>query len=129
MYCTRCRSVFEGDRCPNCKHGTVREPQAEDICFLTELSPMYGGMLEDVLKQNGIPVLTESTKGAALAVISGPLFEWIKYYVRYDHLPRAKEIVEELFDSPSAETEQEEIQNNEADEPEEEEENKSDSEL
>ena len=65
-------------------------------------------MLEDVLKQNGIPVLTESTKGAALSVISGPLFEWIKYYVRYDHLPKAREIVEEvLHASEEAEAEEE----------------------
>ena len=58
---------------------------------------MLGGMLEDVLRQNGIPVLTESSKGAALSVISGPLFEWISYYVRYDHLAKAKEIVEEVL--------------------------------
>ena len=65
--------------------------------FLTEEGPLLGGMLEDVLKQNGIPVLTESNKGAALSVISGPLFEWISYYVRYDHLAQAKEIVGEVL--------------------------------
>ena len=97
MYCPKCRNIYEGDRCPVCRNRKGREPAPDDLCFLTEEAPLLGGMLEDVLKQNGIPVLTESTKGAALSVISGPLFEWIKYYVRYDHLPKAREIVEEVL--------------------------------
>ncbi len=97
MYCPKCRNVFEEDICPVCKNRKVREAAPDDLVFLTEEGPLLGGMLEDVLRQNGIPVLTESNKGAALSVISGPLFEWISYYVRYDHLAQAKEIVEEVL--------------------------------
>ena len=97
MYCPKCRNVFEENTCPVCKNRKVREAAPDDLCFLTEEGPLLGGMLEDVLRQNGIPVLTESSKGAALSVISGPLFEWISYYVRYDHLKKAKEIVEEVL--------------------------------
>ena len=97
MYCPKCRNVFEESACPVCRNRKVREPAPDDLCFLTEEGPLLGGMLEDVLKQNGIPVLTESSKGAALSVISGQLFEWIRYYVRYEHLPQAKEIVGEVL--------------------------------
>ena len=106
-YCLKCRNVFEGERCPVCGSKKSREPAADDLCFLTEEGPLLGGMLEDVLKQNGIPVLSESSKGAALSVITSSLFEWIKYYVRYDHLPQAREIVEEVLHSSEAASEEE----------------------
>ena len=114
LYCLKCRNVFEGDRCPVCGSRKMREPVADDLCFLTEEGPLLGGMLEDVLKQNGIPVLSESSKGAALSVITSSLFEWIKYYVRYDHLPQAREIVEEVLHSSEGVSEEEEPQEEEA---------------
>lgn len=97
MYCPKCRIVSDGERCPECGSRKLREPAAEDLCFLTEEDPLMGGMLEDVLRQNGIPALGESNKGAALSVISGPLFEWIRYYVRWEDLDKAREIVNEVL--------------------------------
>ena len=77
----------------------TQNPSPDTICFLTEVDAVWGGMLEDVLKQNGIPTLCKSTMGAGLAAKAGSMLERIRFYVRYEHLPRAKEIVEELFPS------------------------------
>ena len=80
----------------------------DTICFLTEVDKVWDGMLEDVLKQNGIPALCKSTMGAGLAARAGSMLERIRFYVRYEHLAKAKEIIEELFpssDHPGTKTE------------------------
>ena len=74
-------------------------PAPDTICFLTEVDAVWGGMLEDVLKQNGIPTLCKSTMGAGLAAKAGSMLERIRFYVRYEHLPKARKIVEALFPS------------------------------
>lgn len=66
-------------------------------CFLTEQSPVWQGMLADVLKQNGIPFVTESSTGAAMAIRAGGLNETIRFLVPKDKLEAAKSIVEDLF--------------------------------
>ena len=93
MYCPNCQIIFsEAVRCPVCGRKKVRESLPEDICFLTEVTPVFGGMLKDVLEQNEIPVLSNSNIGAGMAMRAGSMFERIKLYVRYDNLQRAKEI-------------------------------------
>ena len=100
MYCPNCRITFsEADRCPVCGGKKVRASLPEDICFLTEVPPVFGGMLKDVLEQNGIPVLSGSSIGAGMAMRAGSAFERVKLYVRYDHLQRAAETVNELYHS------------------------------
>ena len=101
MYCPGCRILFdEGAKCPLCGSKKVRNASPEDICFLTEAEPILGGMLKDVLEQNNIPVLSNSTIGAGMAVRAGSMFERTRFYVRVEHLKIAKEIVDELFNAP-----------------------------
>ena len=101
MYCPGCRILFdERAKCPLCGSKKVRNASPEDICFLTEAEPILGGMLKDVLEQNNIPVLSNSTIGAGMAVRAGSMFERTKFYVRFEHLKTAKEIVDELFNAP-----------------------------
>ena len=76
----------------------VRPVRPEDICFLTEAEPIPAGMLQDVLKQHQIPALTSSTVGAGMAMKAGNVFERIKFFVRYEHLEKAKQFAAELFD-------------------------------
>ena len=100
MYCPNCQIIFsEAVCCPVCGRKKVRESLPEDICFLTEVTPVFGGMLKDVLEQNEIPVLSNSNIGAGMAMRAGSMFERIKLYVRYDNLQRATEIVNELLNS------------------------------
>ena len=100
MYCERCKALFEGERCPACGSRHVRQPMPDDVCFLTAVDGLWSGMLTDVLRQHGIPALTQSNIGAALAMQAGTMFERVRFFVRWDQLPQAKEIVEELFRTP-----------------------------
>lgn len=61
-------------------------------------------MLADVLKQEQIPFPKKSVIGAGMALRAGPLFESIRFYVFYQHLSQAREIVDALFSSSDAGT-------------------------
>ena len=99
LYCSGCQLTFSGgDKCPSCGSRKVRPVRPEDICFLTEAEPIPTGMLQDVLKQHQIPALTSSTVGAGMAMKAGNVFERIKFFVRYEHLEKAKQFAAELFD-------------------------------
>ena len=102
VYCQRCKAVFDGNgTCPVCGSKKTRPVLSDDICFLTDADPFFCAMLKDVLHQNGIPALSNSTLGAGMAMRAGSMFERVKLYVRYEHLAKAKEIVDEFFNSPT----------------------------
>ena len=69
----------------------------DDLCFLTEKESIWSGMLEDVLRQNGIAFVTKSSLGAAIATSVGHYMENIRFYVASGDLQRASELVSELF--------------------------------
>ena len=71
--------------------------QPEKMCYLTEQSPIWAGMLADVLQQNGIPFFKESSLGAGLAIKTGGLSESIRFFVPASRIDGARELVEELF--------------------------------
>lgn len=97
LYCEKCQLVINEDKCPKCKSRNLREPLPNDFCLLTKLIPMNAGMLKDVLDQNGIPAVTSSTIGAGIAAYTASYFERIKFLVRYEDLPKATDLVNELF--------------------------------
>ena len=109
MYCERCSQIVTEERCPFCKGRKLREPGPKDPCFVTEQDYLSSGILEDILKQNGIPFLVKSVLGAGLAIRVGPMFERSRFYVPYERLEEAREVAEELFpegggeDSPAEE--------------------------
>ena len=97
MYCEKCCRIIEEERCPYCKSRKVREPEARDICFLAEQDYLSSGILEDMLKQNNIPALKKDVMGAGMAMKVGPMFEYSRFYVPYDHLEAAKAVLAETF--------------------------------
>ncbi len=97
MYCEKCKRIIDSDRCPACRSRRIREPQADDLCFLTEQDYVSSGILEDVLKQNGIPFLKKEVLGAGLAIKVGPMLDRSRFYVMYDQLDKAVPVVDELF--------------------------------
>ena len=101
MYCEKCRIVFEANCCPGCGNQRVREPKPNDPCFLTEKGVIWAGMLEDMLRQNGIPFLTKKALGAGLALKVGPMSERISLYVPFSRLQDSVEIVNAVFSDPS----------------------------
>ncbi len=97
MYCEKCSRIFDGERCPACNSRKVRAPEPTDTCFLTERDYVSSGILEDVLRQSGIPFLKKQVMGAGLAIKVGPMLDRSRFYVLFPQLERTEEIVEELF--------------------------------
>ena len=101
MYCEKCCRIIEADRCPVCKSKRVREPEAKDPCFLTEQDYLSSGILEDLLKKNGIPYLKKDVMGAGLAIKVGPMLERSRFYVPFEQLESARAVAEEVFPEES----------------------------
>ena len=97
-YCQKCKSVFEEmGRCPECNSKKIREVCNEAICLLVEKPLVLSGLLEEVLKNNGIPYMTKGTMGAGLTLTIGAFIETTKFYVTYPCFEKAKALVEEIF--------------------------------
>ena len=97
MYCEKCCRIIEEERCPFCRSRKVRAPGAKDPCFLAEQDYLSSGILEDLLKQSGIPYLKKDVMGAGMAIKVGPMLERSRFYVPYDHLDAARALLEDLL--------------------------------
>jgi len=100
MYCEKCSRIIDGERCPACGSRKVREALETDLCFLTEQDYVSSGILEDVLKENGIPFLKKDVMGAGMAIKVGPMLDRSRFYVAYPLLERARAVTEDLFAEP-----------------------------
>ena len=74
--------------------------KTENLCYLTEQSPIWAGMLADVLHQHGIPFIQESSLGAGLALKTGSLSETIRFFVPASRLAAAEALTEDTSCSP-----------------------------
>jgi len=97
LYCAKCQKIIATRNCPDCGSRWVREIMAEDICYLTEKEQIWGEMLEDVFRQNGIPYIVRRTLGAGLSMSVGAMLECYRFYVPFGALDQALAIVGELF--------------------------------
>lgn len=96
-YCPNCHILVRSTRCPRCDKKWLEEPNPNDYCFLTEKDSLWAGVLEDCLRQNAVPYLTENTIGAGLTAKMGSMLESVRFYVRYAYYHQAKALEEELF--------------------------------
>lgn len=103
-YCPNCHILVRNTRCPVCDKRGLEEPRPDDYCYLTEKNSLWAGVLEDCLRRNSIPYLTQNTMGAGLTAKIGAMFETVKFYVRYAFYLQAREVEEELFASEAQET-------------------------
>jgi len=97
MYCPNCNVLFQDTRCPLCDSKNIREPMANDYCYLTEKDQIWSGALSDILTQNNIPFVTKNVLGAGLAAKMGPALERIRFYVPYSHYENAQNLEHEFF--------------------------------
>lgn len=99
MFCEKCRRVYEGSAaaCPVCGSRKVRYPRVDDACFLTELESIWGEMLADVLGRNGVPYLKNPVLGAGLTLKLGQGMERWRFYVPFDQLDKARDLVSSMF--------------------------------
>ncbi len=100
LYCDNCFEPFEGERCPHCCRKKAREARADDLCFLTEQNIIWGGMLAGALEENGIYYVAQNVLGAGLAFKTGLLSERVRYYVFFERLQDARDIVTQICPSP-----------------------------
>ena len=104
LYCEKCRTACPGPACPVCgKNRKLREVRDDDPCLLDEKDMIWSEVLEDVLKKEGIPVMTRGRLGAGLAATIGLIFEKKKIYVPYSELERAKELARGIFEAAEEE--------------------------
>jgi len=97
LYCEKCQFTFEGKQCPSCGRKKVREPLPDDLCFLCEKQITWVEMLQETLKNNGIPVIIKKRMGIGMALKVGPLLERVKIYVPFSCLQDSRIIANELF--------------------------------
>lgn len=98
-YCHKCRILFEDGRCPHCGNPYVWPPEADDYCLLTEREFPWWEVLEQALKDAGIPAVADaSVVGAWMTTQLGRRFELGRLFVPYGQLEQAKSIEAELFD-------------------------------
>ena len=77
MYCEKCRIVFDAARCPRCGNRHVREAEAEDLCLLTEKEVLWSEMVEDAMRDAGIPCLAKGKLTAHLTEIDRQATEMV----------------------------------------------------
>jgi len=98
-YCNKCRVLFEDDHCPHCDNPYVWPPEGDDYCLLAEKEFPWWEVLEQALKDAGIPVAVNSAVvGAWMTVQLGRRFELGRLFVPYSQLEQARQIEAEMFD-------------------------------
>lgn len=107
-YCPSCHILVWNNRCPKCDRRSLASPEPDDYCLLTQRDSLWAGVLEDCLRQNQIPYLTQSAMGAGMTAKMGILQETIRFYVRYAHFAQAKRLEEEFFSAAADENKEDE---------------------
>lgn len=100
-YCANCCRLWEEDVCPECGKTPLYAPHPRDFCLLLEKEAMWAQMLQEVLRDQGIPCVHKPMMGAAMAMSVGGALERYQLYVPYENLLEAKIIAEQLFDAPA----------------------------
>ena len=70
--------------------------EEKERVFLAEFDPIQGGMLEEVLDGEGIPFAKQHVSGIP-TVFTHSYFGVDKFFVSEEDLPRAKELIDEMF--------------------------------
>ena len=94
-YCARCQILTKG-KCPVCGRKT-RQPEATDPVLFLMADNLRADMAEPVLEANEIPYARMGNLGAGLTMYTSPAFETFRFYVPYESLARAREVMTETF--------------------------------
>lgn len=91
LYCEQCKMLVQ-ERCQKGSHA-LREPRENDPVLLVKADTVQAAMLEEMLKQGGIPTLKEGRMGAGLATWAGPMLEEYSLFVPYQAMEQALAII------------------------------------
>ena len=90
-------------KCENVSSKQLRETEENGFCFLIEKEAMWGEMLADVLRQEGVPFVIQKELGGGLADRVGSILERYYFYVPADQLEQAQQIAAGLFSAEEGE--------------------------
>ena len=96
-FCDKCNSLCPDDRCPNCGNRSLRAPEPDDFCFLTERDMMWAEMLRAALADAGIESAYRPVLGAAVSTSIGKALERYQIYVPVDCYDEAQDVMLALF--------------------------------
>ncbi len=99
VYCEKCKVLSEGQTCDYCGSRRVRLPRFEDYCLLTERPYVWASLLDEVLRDNGIPAVSVEVLDQAYGLRSHVRH---RVFVPYGTLEEAKEWMMELFDGENS---------------------------
>lgn len=99
LYCQKCKHLCEDStvKCPNCKSKRLREPGESDTVWLTSQNFIFGGIIEELLADNGIPCMKLGEKGEGLSVTLGYVAEIFDFYVPFSAHERALSLLEQIM--------------------------------
>jgi hypothetical protein len=111
-YCEKCSLLCEEEICSSCGKQVLREVKEDDFCFLTEAEEVFGKMLMDSLKNEGIACVA-SPFGSGVRSVLGLSLGGYRIFVPYRHYDAASEMLAYFteYDDPVADTLKEEILN------------------
>lgn len=98
LYCSKCQLLSSGD-CPKCGRAArkMKAPELHDPVYLINCRMLTAGMIESLLKENGIPYSISGALGAALSTYMGSAFELYNIYVPFASYSQAFRLISEVF--------------------------------
>ena len=93
LYCERCMHPTSENKCEECGHKILREVKHTDPFLLTTKDAIWTGVIEELLKENGIPSMTKGLLGGGLTGLMGVGLEKYSIYVPFSALEKAQELL------------------------------------
>lgn len=97
LYCEKCKLAYEQAQCPACGSREGRIPLPNDFCYLCEEQVMWGEMIAEVLRNNGILCIIKNKLGVGMALKVGPMMERVMIYVPFSRMQEAKDLIDGLL--------------------------------
>ena len=97
-YCENCHLLCEWPVCGYCGTRPLREPRADDYCFLSSRNEPWAQMLAELLQEERIAVVTRPVPQRGFGY-SGERSAYTELFVPFPELERAKELERALLTS------------------------------
>lgn len=96
-FCEKCNTLCDSAVCPACGNKSLREPQFDDFCFLTEREPMWADMLRAALADAQIESAYRPLLGMGVTFGAGRTLDRHQIFVPYDCYDAALDVMLALF--------------------------------
>jgi len=97
LYCESCMHLTEGKRCTKCRNKRLREVKHTDPIFLTTRDVVWAGAVEELLKENDVPVMVQNdVDGGMSLIIGGMSQENYHIFVPYSKIEKAQQLLADV---------------------------------